>query len=393
MEFHFTNDGPALDSDAVTARILMIIALVGAAQVSFAQVCGKADPAYIKTASETGGIPMFLDRSEVAKSFHLVRETTRNNISTVFWTTGSLDARAQAIDFPVDSMTRRITFTFSFSAEGNGVTIVSPSRITITEDRSVEVTQLRCGRIVTVVSPEVGTWHVELNGKGTFWAEAEAQSDIYLVNVEFVRRGGRPGHEGFFRIEGQPVAGRPATIRASLSSGKEQTADFFLVSERGELIQKLQMRPLDYSRDGFFGSATLPEVPFRVAVSGLDLNGRPYQRFNSGLFHTESVEVSWNGAFDELSPGETKQAEFTIRNAGPTARTFRFTVADGYRFASKAEPGELTLGPGQSGTIRVDLTVPPGTPAGVGDDVTVVATSTAGPTTSNSCVAHVSVKR
>jgi len=57
------------------------------------------------------------------------------------------------------------------------------------------------------------------------------------------------------------------------------------------------------------------------------------------------------------------------------------------------EPGELTLEPGQSGTIKVDVTVPAGTPPGVGDDVVVIATSTAGPTTSNSSVAHFSVKR
>src|ERR1700730_4138565 len=125
--------------------------------------CGPADPAYIHTANETGGIPMFLQRSEAAKAFHLVRESTRNNVSTVLWAAGSLERQTQVFEVPVDSLTQRMTFTFSFDTEGNNVTIVAPSRGTITQNsRDTEITELRCGRIVTVASPDAGNWHVEL---------------------------------------------------------------------------------------------------------------------------------------------------------------------------------------------------------------------------------------
>src|SRR6201988_4612544 len=81
--------------------------------------CGPADPAYIRTANETGGIPMFLQRSEAAKAFHLVRESTRNNVATVFWATGILDGKPLTVRIPVDSVTKRITFTFSADTKGN----------------------------------------------------------------------------------------------------------------------------------------------------------------------------------------------------------------------------------------------------------------------------------
>src|SRR5208282_1826523 len=55
--------------------------------------CGPADPAYIRAANETGGIPMFLQRSEATKAFHLMRESTRNNVSTVLWATGTLNGQ------------------------------------------------------------------------------------------------------------------------------------------------------------------------------------------------------------------------------------------------------------------------------------------------------------
>jgi hypothetical protein len=140
----------------------------------------------------------------------------------------------------------------------------------------------------------------------------------------------------------------------------------------------------------FTGRVDLPSVPFRVAVTGNDLNGKRYQRFFSNLFHAESVEVSPRLDFDELAAGSTKQAAFTVRNIG-VPRTFSITVTDAHHFVSKVEPTALALGAGESGTVRVQLTLPAGAAPGVGDDLVVVARSTVGPPTSNSSVVHFSV--
>src|SRR5580765_640534 len=155
--------------------------------------CGPADPAYIHTANETGGIPMFLQRSEAAKAFHLVRESTRNNVSTVFWATGTLDGKPQTITIPVDSVTKRITFTLSVDTKGNHLNLTQPSGGAITQgSANAEVTELNCGRILTMNSPEAGKWRAEITGTGRYWIEAKAQSDIYFVRVEFVNTAGRP---------------------------------------------------------------------------------------------------------------------------------------------------------------------------------------------------------
>jgi len=355
--------------------------------------CGPADPAYIHTANETGGIPMFLQRSEAAKAFHLVRESTRNNVSTVFWATGTLDGKPHTITIPVDSVTKRITFTFSVDTKGNHLNLTQPSGGAITEGLAgTENTELNCGRILTVTSPEPGLWHAEVTGTGRYWMEAEAQSDIFFVSVEFVKKGGRPGHEGMFRIQGQPVAGTPATLQASLSASATKTVEFYLVTERGQTIQKLQMHSVNSDREflEFAGSVDLPSVPFRVAVTGRDSNDRQYQRFFSNLFHAESIEISPKLDFDELPAGSTKHATFTIQNFG-SPRTIKLTVTDAHQFVSHVEPKELTLGAGESGTVRVDLVVPAGTAPDVGDDLVIVAQSTAGPPTSNSSVLHISI--
>src|SRR5437016_4137770 len=110
----------------------------------------------------------------------------------------------------------------------------------------------------------------------------------------------------------------------------------------------------------------------------------------AGNSSTSSVEISPKLDVDELPAGSIKQVAFTVRNIG-LPRTFKLTVTDAHQFVSKVEPKELALGAGESGIVRVDLAVPAETPPGVGDDLVIVAQSTAGPPTSNSSVVHLSV--
>jgi len=336
---------------------------------------------------------MFLQRSEAGKAFHLVRESTKSNVSTVLWATGTLDGKPQTIHIPVDSVTRRITFVFSVDTKGNELKLTQPSGGAITQGLAgSEVTGLNCGRILTVSSPEAGEWRAEITGTGRFWIEAQAQSDIYFVAVEFVKPGGRPGHEGLFRIQGQPLAGIPATLQVSLSASATKTTEFYLVTEQGLTIQKLPMHAVNSDREflEFVGTVDLPSPPFRVAVAGRDSHGNSYQRFFSNLFHAESVEISPKLDFDELAPGTSNQVAFTVRNI-VSPRTFNITVTDAHQFVSEVQPKQLTLGAGESGTVRVTLTVPGGTAPGIGDDLVFVAASTAGTPTSNSSVVHFSV--
>ena len=383
------------------------VALCGSVSLIFAQTqpstnpsrtfgpdaCGPADPVYIHTANETGGIPLFLQRSEASKAFHLVRESTRSNVATVFWMTGTVHGNPQTIAIPVDSVTKRITFALSGDTKGSKFKLTQPSGGAITEGSAdIEITELNCGRILTVSSPEPGEWRAEITGTGRFWLEVQAQSDIYFVGAEFVERGGRPGHEGLFRIQGQPVAGSSATLQVSASARATKSTEFYLVNEQGEAIQKLQMQAVNSDPEvpEFVGSVDLPSVSFRVAMRGRDSNGKQYQRFFSNLFHAESVEVSAKPGFDDLPAGSTQQIAFTVRNIG-FSRTLNITVTDSRHFVGRVEPKQLTLGAGESGIVRVDLTVPAGTAAGLGEDLVIVAASTVGPPTSNSSVVHSSV--
>ena len=355
--------------------------------------CGPADPAYIQTANETGGVPLFLQRSEAVKAMQLMRESTRENVSTVLWASARLAGATQTFAIPVDSVTERITFTFSVDTKGNRLVLRQPTGAEVLAGSvGIEDTELNCGRVITVAKPPPGNWRAEVSGNGTFWLEAQAQSDIYFIKAEFVKLGGRPGHEGLFKIQGQPITGEPATLQASISATDARTTEFAFVSQRGDVLQTVRIKPSDNDREflEFNGDVALPSVPFRLSVSGRDLKGMPYQRFYAPLFHAESVQVVPKFDFDEIAPGETRDAEFEVKNLGP-ARSFKVMETDSRRFVTKAEPRDLLLDARGTGTVHVQLTVPAGTAKGVGDDVVVVVSSTSGAATRNSAIVHLTV--
>jgi von Willebrand factor A domain-containing protein 7 len=355
--------------------------------------CGPADPSYIKMANETGGVPLFLQRSEAGKAMQLMVESTRENVSTVLWASAKLVGVGQEFEIPVDSVTERITFTFSVDTKGMKLALREPNgREVSIGSPGAQDTELNCGRIVTVVKPQAGRWRAEVSGSGTFWLEAKAQSAIYFIKAEFVEVGGRPGHKGMFRIQGQPIARKPARLQVSMSAGDARTTEFALVSAKGDVIERLHLHATSDDRDflDLAGEVELPAVPFRVAVTGRDEREMPYQRFYAPLFHAENVQVVPKFGFDEIAPGEKKTGEFEVRNFGP-ARSFKVTVTDAHRFVTKVEPQELTLGANGIGKLHVQLAAPADTQRGVGDDVIVVVASTSGTPTTNSATVHLSV--
>lgn len=358
-----------------------------------ANTCGPADPSYIRTAEESGGQPLFLGPDEVGKSFQLVSELTRPNHVTLLWARGEL-AGGHDFAVPVDATIHRLMFSLSFDKPGGKLTVLDSDGKEVTASTSgAAITGLNCGGFVRIVTPQPGEWHVHVSGAGRFWLEASGESEIFLVGAEFVRLGGRPGHEGYFRISGQPVAGEPAFLRVELS-GKTRSIQFHLISEEANSLEPVAMKPVSVDSDEseYFGKVTLPATPFRLVVTGVDENGHNFERIYSSLFHSETVEVTpLDAGLDDLPAGKTLPVYFKVRNAG-AARNFRIQVVDTRNFLLSHEPQTLSLAGKESRNVPVKLSVPAGTPNYTRDTLIVTATATSGPPTTNSAVIEFGIK-
>ena len=120
---------------------------------------------------------MFLQPSEAGKATHFMRESSGENHVTLFWGTGRLQGARREFTVPVDSSVQRTTFSLSTDTKGTLMTLLRPSGEAVVPGAAgVEITELNCGRVVTVATPEAGDWRAQVAGSGRFWLEAGSRA-------------------------------------------------------------------------------------------------------------------------------------------------------------------------------------------------------------------------
>jgi len=135
-------------------------------------------------------------------------------------------------------------------------------------------------------------------------------AEIQLFSFEFERPYLGREAPGFTRLEGEPSAGREYLATAQLFREEAvSTAKFELVDEEDRTIQPLyffkQDNSLEYAK--FFGSAKIPERPFRVAVSGIGVDGEQYRRVFDRLFRPTRQSPALPILPRKLSPREARR--------------------------------------------------------------------------------------
>ncbi len=318
-------------------------------------VCGPLDPAYVNTSSDTGGQPFPMSPAEMVNMSIVMAESTRSDSVLLLWA-GGTRADDTTFTIPVDHAVSRVTFSTTFDGTGGAVTIAGPDGAVVKPGPAVQDTSMSCGRIVRVDAPTVGDWRVTVKPTERFWLVIHGRSELDLISVDFVRPGGRPGHEGLFKMEGQPVAGRPAMLRVRLSDPVTDTKApvFTLLSSQGKPISTVDLAPVD-DRE-FVGPIDLPTQAFRVAVTSLDGAGTNVQRVHARLFRAELIEVV-PGALAKASAGRDSTVEFVVRNLGPRAR-FRMTaLADG-QLVPQVQPALVDIEQGAEQRVVVRAPVP-----------------------------------
>jgi len=348
--------------------------------------CSPIDPAYISNAEETGGQLFFLSPFELGKTFDLVRPQLEGDFVTILRSRATLPSTdTRQFTVPVDSTMTRAIFSVSLDAKQT-VSVRRPSGAAVVAgETGVTVTELSTGTIVTVDHPEAGAWTLTATGSGSLSAAAYANSPLELYTFDFVELI-NPTHSGYVPIPGQPVVGSSPIGLANLV-GPFSTASFRLVDQSGATLQPLALAQgdPDAAADQFVGSFSLPAVPFRVAVSGLDPNGKAYERLFPALFRAQTVKVSLDPSTpaDSLPIGSTKTFKFNVDNLGD-AGSFRILGVDNRSFVTRVQPSLVTLANGARATVEVDLAVPAGTAADSEVQLTVTATKVSDTAVTNS---------
>ncbi len=242
------------------------------------------DPAYERVAHGSGGQAIYMNRADAAKSAEIIdAKQNRENIAAIYGQTAP-----GSLEIPVDSFTTILYITLSANEAGSELRILRPSGRELEEGHGGHTTRMAQTTLVTVDHPEPGTWSADFKPRGTASIAATAKSDLFVATFEFVELRGRPGHEGYMKIEGAPPANRNMHAEFTCSDNTLQSAQVALVgNDLRELGHEEFHRTSPESADEYSGRVRIPEQPFRVIIRGTDVNGAPYQRVYAPLFTPE----------------------------------------------------------------------------------------------------------
>jgi hypothetical protein len=223
---------------------------------------GKVDPAYVTTAEATGGKVMLFHPTEV-EGAALDSRASRAHDETVFRAAGQLAEESYEFMIPIDSTIESAYFVVSVQCL-QAVTLMTPSgQELVTGTADVEYHRFEAVRLFVVPRPAPGMWKVTAAGRGFFSMIVTAKTDLSLDTVAFRERG----------------------MAEVTMSGSVRQAGFQFVAGNGAPIQAVQLNLEEESleRRKYRGQVVKPRADFRLAVSGLDANGFPFQRMESRL--------------------------------------------------------------------------------------------------------------
>lgn len=357
----------------------------------------KIDPAYQKMADQTGGQVYVLDRHNPEQLGAVLALDTYANKQELLSVHGAI-AGKRSYRIPLGSGNRHLVV----SATGvSSVQVTAPSGAVISAaTAAAKYIALGNGGIYVVDNPEPGIWAVLLRGNADFSlkitaipnvdkglnesaSELAKPDDIDFLAFEFQEVAGRLGHEGLFKIAGFPVAGHTYPVEARMS-GKYSTIRFEFRSPQGEVLQTVRLqsrRGEDEDGRTYEGEVKVPDAPFLVYATGVDMHGYRYQRVQSTVIRPQLFTVS-TSRYAEWEAGEQNTCTFVVKNFGPPD-TLKATIVDVKNYLSSGKEITFDVGNDQTKEFTATVDVPQ---AATDDTLIITIARVANPNASNHAV-------
>ena len=250
---------------------------------------GAVDPVYVQSAEATGGRVLMLHPSELdAPGAGAVSVGASGHDATLVRVVGQLESGLHEFDVPIDSTVESVNFFVSLQClqlvgiagpTGREVGDGDPS---VSEDHRFDAI-----RFVTLTRPEPGRWKIIVAGKGLFFMIVTARTGLSLGGLVFLDQGRRIDTAG--HGVSLPEAGRPQRVEVRVDGAAGPVA-FRLISSSAATLQTLSLEESGHEpgRRTYTGSVTLPASGSRLAATGLDERGFPFQRVDPRLVLTAS---------------------------------------------------------------------------------------------------------
>ena len=213
---------------------------------------------------------MLFTPAEISGAFAEMR-SSKTHPEVVFRATGRVADGLHEFEVPIDSTVESAYFVISLQCL-DAISIVGPTGDEVNPAApGIEHHAFTAVRLLTIPTPEPGSYRVRVAGRGFFSVIVRAKTDLQLANVTF-----SPG--------GFPIKREPQLVEAALHGATREVA-FQTISAGGGVLDAVSLE-LAEEEDGertFRGSMKPPAPDFRLSVTGIDERGFRFQRVEEKL--------------------------------------------------------------------------------------------------------------
>jgi hypothetical protein len=244
----------------------------------------RVEPSYFELAAKTGGDFYFWAPGEFANSGLKIPL----HDEPVMLAYGRFSAPTRSFVVPVEAGVRALTIFAGAQRKDRAVVVRPGGAVLSAGEAGVTLQTFSHMTIATIKSPTPGNWRIDFAGAGLFAVTAHVKpsaetSAPAMDDFDFVEAGGRPGHEGLFPIEREVFKGQVITCRVEIS-GATSGLQLALVTGDNLPIGTVPMDADAGDTEHFLGKCPIPNVPFRVVVTGRDQAGQVFRRSTSDLY-------------------------------------------------------------------------------------------------------------
>jgi MYXO-CTERM domain-containing protein len=335
-----------------------------------------ADLIYYELAMATGGQAYTLTQDQANLVTRLIDDVSRSgrtDIARAVRQPSLNKANGGPLKFVVDDSFTRITVAVSGSADA---TLHRPNgALVAASDPGVRITQLTKGVIYRIEKPESGMWNMTTRGAQST-ISVSGESTLGLLEANFAELNGRPGHFGFYPIDGQPLIGKPQYLTVRLDR-PVQRAQVEFRDPAGELIATHELTAAAENDGLYVLPVTPPSEPFATYVTGLRGDGQSFQRSTKLVSTPQHVDI--DAPLGVLADrGTDVEYEFTLINTGAPDQ-FLLQAHDQRGFLRSPAMQVVSLAAGESAHIKLTLHLPESAPYGEADVLTLAVQSQTNP--------------
>jgi len=202
-----------------------------------------------------------------------------------------------------------------------------------------------------------------------------------VIDISIVEVAGRPGHQGQFPIQGDPVAGTQAVARTRLS-GPASNLSLILRDSSRRTISVMPITdqpattlpPLTY-----YTSVAVPTAPFTMSVGGTDSTGLPFEVTAAAapVFAPQTFALRLIPTVGEVPTGLPLFFTAQLTNYGP-ADTFTISLTSDAGGVVQPTSATISLHTSETAGVQFEYTAPMSLANVLGVTMTAWASSTSG---------------